>query len=137
MDHSMMTRLGIVVCVVALLPLSGCSGPTNDPRPVQPGESAVDETVAADTPDAATPEAAAPDAAAPEMPAPESTAAAEVEAAKNLLDGLGANAKYKAASDGRLTQIIIQDGSSLSANDIALFGKLPDLKPCKSSISAI
>ncbi len=134
MDNPMMTRLGIVVCVVALLSVAGCSGPTNDPRPVQPGESAVDETVTADTPDAAAPDAAAPDAAAPdaaapETPAPESaTVAAEVEAARKLLDGLGANATYKATPDGRITQIIIQDGSSVSANDIALFGKLADLE---------
>ncbi len=142
MNNSMMTRLGIVVGMAGLLWISGCSDPTCDPRPVQPDESAVNETVASETPPAAAATDAEPDAIAPASPdaaspktlgvesvgAESAAVAVPVEAAKKVLDGLGTNAKYKVTPDGRLTQIIIQDGSSLSADDIALFGKLADLE---------
>ena len=65
----------------------------------------------------------------PERPARAATAKAEdVDAAKTLLDGLGANAKYTLLPGGVLTEIVIQDGSVLSAENIALFGKLTDLE---------
>ena len=47
---------------------------------------------------------------------------------RTLLDGLGPNAKYTLLPDDVMTEIVIQDGSSLSAEDIALFGRLTDLE---------
>jgi len=65
----------------------------------------------------------------PAVPAQTGTAqAADVEAAKSLLDGFGANAKYTLKPGGVLTEIVIQDGSVLSAENIALFGKLTDVE---------
>ncbi|NQT11649.1 MAG: hypothetical protein HQ582_02800, partial [Planctomycetes bacterium] len=52
----------------------------------------------------------------------------DIGAAKTLLDGLGPAAKYKLSPGGALTEIAIQDGSGLAAENIALFGKLSDLK---------
>lgn len=61
-------------------------------------------------------------------PASPATAKAEdVGAAKKLLDGFKANAKYTLAGD-RLTEISVKDGSVLSASDIELFGRLTDLE---------
>ena len=54
--------------------------------------------------------------------------AEDVQAAKTLLDGLGRNAKYKLPPGGVLTEIVVQDGSALSPDNIALFGKLTDLE---------
>jgi Leucine-rich repeat (LRR) protein len=62
-------------------------------------------------------------------PAPAATAsAADVDAAKTLLEGFGANAKYTILPGGLLAEIVISDGSVLSAENIALFGKLTDLE---------
>jgi len=67
-----------------------------------------------------------------EAPAQTSTAAAEdVEAAKTLLDGLGPKAKYTLLPGGVMTEIAIPDGSGLSAENIALFGRLSDLETLK------
>lgn len=58
-----------------------------------------------------------------------STAKAEdVDAAKKLLDELGPNAEYTLVLDGVMTEIAVKDGSTLSADDITLFGKLSDLE---------
>ncbi len=58
-----------------------------------------------------------------------STAKAEdVDAAKKLLDELGPNGQCTLVPDGVMTSIVIKDGSTLSADDIALFGKLSDLE---------
>ncbi len=62
-------------------------------------------------------------------PTRKSTATAEdVEAAKKVLDGLGPGTKYTIVPDGVLTEIVIPDGSKLTGEDIALFGKLTDLE---------
>jgi hypothetical protein len=112
MNRSLVARLGIVVCMTTWLCISGCSQPTSGPPPVV--------------------ERAAPDVSQPAAPAAAgraSTAAAEdVEAAKARLDALGPSAEYTIVPDGVLTEIVIRDGSSLSAADIALFGKLSDLE---------
>ncbi len=50
-----------------------------------------------------------------------------VAAAKKRLAELGPAAKF-ALAQGLLAEIVIQDGSSLSEEDIALFGRLTDLK---------
>jgi Leucine-rich repeat (LRR) protein len=62
-------------------------------------------------------------------PAKTATASADdVKAARERLKALGASAK-SAPKDGEvLTEIVIQEGSNLTANDLALFGKLSDLE---------
>jgi len=55
-------------------------------------------------------------------------AADDVAAAKQRLDALGKDAKYKIDDAGRLTEISIEDGAELTADDAALFGRLGDLR---------
>jgi len=51
----------------------------------------------------------------------------DINAAKKRLDALGPTAKV--TMDGtRLTEIVIQDGSLLTSDDLTLFGRLKDLK---------
>ena len=58
-----------------------------------------------------------------------STAKAEdVEAAKTLLEGLAPGTKYTLVPDGVMTEVIIPDGSKLTPENIALFGRLSDLE---------
>ncbi len=67
--------------------------------------------------------------APPTKPARVATAsAADVQAAKARVDALGSGAKYAPKDGNRLTEIVIQDGSNVTAEDIALFGKLSDLE---------
>ena len=67
-------------------------------------------------------------AAAPESARAGAANADDVGAAKKLLDGLGEIAKYKLLPGDVMTEIVIQDGAALSAENIALFGKLTDLE---------
>ena len=55
-------------------------------------------------------------------------AAADVAAAKTRLDALGKNATYKLDGEGRLTEISIEDGAGLSPDDVAIIGRLGDLR---------
>lgn len=50
----------------------------------------------------------------------------DVESARNRLTQLGGSAKF-VLRDNRLTEIVVQDGSNLTAEDFALFGRLNDL----------
>lgn len=52
----------------------------------------------------------------------------DIKAAKARIDALGARAKYAPKTGDLLTEINIQDGSNLTADDLALFGKLNDLE---------
>lgn len=52
----------------------------------------------------------------------------DVKAAKARIDALGARSTYSPKAGELLTQIVIQDGSNLTADDLALFGKLSDLE---------
>lgn len=127
MNISMMARLGIVLSVTGFLCMVGCTGPASDPQRVEPREPAVDETPVPAEADSVTP--AKPDDAMP--PEPGRTSAADegdVQDVKALLDRLGANAQYAVGPDGLLTEIVIRDGSTLSADSIALFGRLGDLE---------
>lgn len=54
--------------------------------------------------------------------------AADVEAARARIDALGTRAEYSPEEGDLLTEIVIQDGSKLTAEDLALFGKLTDLE---------
>lgn len=51
----------------------------------------------------------------------------DVKAAKARLAEIGSGAKL-AEKAGKLTEIIVQDGASVTAEDVALFGKLTDLQ---------
>ncbi len=51
----------------------------------------------------------------------------DVKAAKARIEGLGSRAKYSPKAGDLLTEIVIQDGSNLTADDLTLFGKLSDL----------
>jgi len=60
--------------------------------------------------------------------APPAASAADVEAAKRRLDALGKVAKVRIDDAGRLTEISIQDAADVTADDVALFGRLADLR---------
>jgi Leucine-rich repeat (LRR) protein len=124
---------GALACVcVGLLVLSGCakqpeSGsnkgaqtPTPPPAsgPAKPGDGTATQTKPADP---------------QTQPAAESTSkatakTADVEAARARIDALGSRAEYSPEEGDLLTEIVIQDGSKLTAEDLALFGKLTDLE---------
>lgn len=74
--------------------------------------------------------AAAPGATTPNVPTgPAATANADdVKAARAKIDALGSRSSYKPKDGGLLTEIVIQDGSNLTAEDLQLFGKLSDLE---------
>jgi Leucine-rich repeat (LRR) protein len=57
--------------------------------------------------------------------------AGDVAAAKARLDSLGKDAAYKLDADGHLTEIAIEDGAEITADDVALFGRLGDLRSLK------
>jgi hypothetical protein len=56
------------------------------------------------------------------------TEKADVEAARRRLDGMRAAAKYVVDDAGRIVEIAIEDGSDVTADDVALFGRLFDLR---------
>jgi ribosomal protein L10 len=111
MNGSLRGRRALVGLVLSLVCLTGC------PAPKGGGGNA--------GPDASSGSKGTPT----EAPARAASAKAEdVDAAKKLLDGLGANGKCTILPGSVLTEIVIQDGSVLSAEKIALFGKLTDLE---------
>lgn len=62
-------------------------------------------------------------------PAKAATASSDdVKAARERLSALGTSAKSSPKEGDLLTEIVIQDGSNLTADDLALFGKLSDLE---------
>ena len=115
MNSSLFARSGLVGLTLGLICLTGCPGPKDDGA--KPPAGSGDAPVAANT---------SPDT--PQPPARTPTATLEdFQAAKTLLDGL-ADATCKVLPDEVLTEIAIQDGSSLSPEDIVLFGRLTDLE---------
>lgn len=105
----------LVGLTVGLICLTGCPAPKDNggPPPASPAAPSAEKE---ETP------------AAPEEPAREATAKAEdVQAAKARIDDL-AGATCKILPGDILTEIVIKDGSSLTAEDITLFGKLTDLE---------
>ncbi|MHB0959031.1 MAG: hypothetical protein ACYC0X_27135 [Pirellulaceae bacterium] len=118
--------------ILGLFCLTGC--PTSKEKAGKAGPSSPEVV---DGSRAATSDAKAPDSEesgpakgkASAAPAPTATANPDdVQAAKLLLDGLGRSAKYTLLPGDVLTQIVVQDGSALSPDNIALFGKLTDLE---------
>lgn len=97
--------------MVGLICLTGCPAPKEPPAGA--GSGGGTDTVKGEAPDTSQ----------------VATAKTEdVEAAKALLAGLGSNATHKLLPGNVLTEIVIKDGSALSPEDIALFGKLTDLE---------
>ena len=117
MNSSLFVRSMLFGLMVGLICLTGCPAPKDDggAPPASPS-----------------PEGAA---AKPETPAPSEEPAAskatakveDVQAAKARIDEL-AGATCKILPGDVLTEIIIKDGSPLTPEDLALFGKLTDLE---------
>jgi len=125
MKSSLWIRCSLVAFSVGLLSLAGCPGPIEKAEDGGHDKGQVSSKTDADK----TGTKAEASAKVDEPESRTSTAKAEdVEAAKTLLDGLGSNASYKIVPDGVMTEIIIKDGSTLTAADIALFGRLADLE---------
>lgn len=121
----MLSRSGSRRVVAGLmLSLLGAVGCNKSPEPAPGTKSSGSSTPAA----IATPTANASSAA----PASNATAAAaDVKAARARLDVLGSRVKYAPKDGDLLTEISIEDGSPLTADDVALFGKLTDLESLK------
>lgn len=141
----------IVTCIFfSSVALAGCS------RPQEPGGAASGTTVTIPTepksandteagakdpsesipktnePVASAEKPLSPDSAAPEKAiarsAPIMANRTDVSAAKARIAELGPRAKCSPVSGDLLNEIVIQDGSNLKSEDLALFGKLSDLK---------
>ncbi len=106
-----MKRCLNVVLLVGLLGLAGC------PKPESSG-GGTGENSTSGSKDKTPPSAAK-----------KGTASADdVKAAKSRIDSLGSRSRYSPKDGDLLTEIIIQDGSNLTADDLTLFGKLSDLE---------
>ena len=106
----------IVPCIiVSQLLLTGC----NKPQGTEGGTA----SSSSDSKSAVTQK---PETAKPTRPA--TANAADVKAAKSRITELGSRSKYAPKDGDLLTEIVIQDGSNLTSDDLALFGKLSDLE---------
>lgn len=65
---------------------------------------------------------------APAAAKPSTADARDVKAARALMVTLGSGASYAPKEGDLLTEIVIKDGSNLTAEDLSLFGKLSDLE---------
>ena len=144
MNCSLWMRSALVGWCVGLVCLAGCPAPSEDVGTTGPedrsvatggsGQAAEETARTAEIAPAA--EAEGPQehveggkVALPESPADAAPAITEeVKSAKAVLDELGPAAAYKIQPAGAMTEIVIRDGSALSAENIALFGKLADLE---------
>lgn len=119
MNSSLRMRGALIGVVVVLVGLGGCRKPGDDAATEKPAQNAVGGAK----------ETGQPDGGRAAVAAPAGTAQAEdVAAARKLLDQLGGNARYAISSDGVLTEVVIEDGSPLTPDDIALLGRLGDLE---------
>lgn len=102
---------GLFVCsMLSLIGLAGCPNPENSGSGGGGSASVSKESV-------------------PPVATKKGTASPnDVKAAKVRLDDIGSSAKYSPKDGELLTEIVIQDGSNLTADDLALFGKLSDLE---------
>ncbi len=122
MSSSFWVRCALVVLAVSLV---GCPGPIDKSDEGGSEKSSVSGARAGSRVDTKETDAAP----AQEPKALVSTASAEdVAAARKVIDGLGPEASCNIVSNEVLTQIVIQDGSKLTSDDIALFGRLTDLE---------
>ncbi len=110
--------------MLGVICLAGCPAPRDSGSGASPTPPA-DERAAPEP--TVSPARAAPERTA--APARAATVKAEdVEAAKSLLARLGSTATSKVLPGDVITEITIRDGSTLTAQDIGLFGKLTDLE---------
>jgi len=72
--------------------------------------------------------ASAQPAATPAAAQPARAAVDDVAAVTKRLDSLGDEARYKINASGRLIEVSIDDGADLTDADVALFGRLGDLR---------
>ena len=102
---------GVVACVIlSLIGLTGC------PRSQDPGGAVGSSSGGSKK-------------KAPPVSTRQATANVDdVKTAKARLDALGSRSKYSPKAGDLLTEIVVQDGSNLTADDLALFGKLSDLQ---------
>jgi Leucine-rich repeat (LRR) protein len=121
MNSSLTIRCTLVGAVLLTIGLAGCPGPIE-----QKEGAKQDREMKTEGGEETTAEKSAPEEQKP--PARVATAKAEdVAAAKKLLDSFGPSASYTIVPDGVLTEISVEDGSKLKAEDMALFGRLTDL----------
>jgi len=106
-----MMRHSIALLIVGLLGLTGCGQP--DTPGGDRGESSASESKNK-TPPVATKQGTA--------------KFDDVKAARTRIDAFGSRSRYSPKEGQLLTEIVIQDGSNLTADDLALFGKLSDLE---------
>ena len=106
-----MMRCVKVLLLVGLLGLAGC------PKPESSG-GGTDENSTSGSKDKTPPAATKKGTASGD----------DIKAAKSRIAGLGSRSKYSPKEGDLLTEIVIQDGSNLTAEDLALFGKLSDLE---------
>ena len=107
---------GIAACVIlSLVCLTGC--------PNKPAGTGGDAGKGSTAPASGTQVQALPKAVS------QGTASADdVKAAKARIDALGSRSKYTLKDGDRLTEIVIPDGSNLTADDLLLFARLRDLE---------
>ncbi len=122
MRSSLLVRSTVVGLIVSLPCLIGCPTPNGDGGNGGQGSGTVDGAGGTEETDGTG------DTSKPvDTPTRAATAKAEdVDAAKKLLDGIGA--EYTLLPGDLLTEIVIRDGSPLSDENIALFGRLTDLE---------
>ncbi len=107
-------RIVVVCLILSLMCLTGC------PKSEAPNGGAGGSS---------SPSTSGPKEAASPASTKKGTANADdVKAAKARVDALGSRSKYAPKTGDLLTEIVIQDGSNLTAEDVALFGKLGDLE---------
>ncbi len=118
MNRSLWARCVLVVLAASLVGLAGCPGPVDETERIDQGKHGAQAAAEEQEKDATK-----------ESIGRASTASREdVDAAKKLIDGLGDNASCKIVPNGVLTEIAIQDGSTLTAENISVFGRLTDLE---------
>lgn len=121
MVNSHWSRCVAVVVSMCFFCLTGC--------PQQPAPPAGGKTGTATPPkDQPIESAATKESSQDNEPVKGTASTADVKAARDRIDALGSRSKYAPKEGGLLTEIVIQDGSNLKAEDLELFGKLTDLK---------
>ncbi len=120
-DRRTRTLLGDV-CVIGTVVLIGCSDPKNSASvdKDKPAPAVADKASELAPAKPTQPAALPADSKGTASPA-------DVKAAKARLAEIGAGAKF-VEKDGMLVEISIQDGASLTPEDMVLFGKLTDLR---------
>ncbi len=116
---------GVVACVaLGLFCLTGC----DKPQGAGGGAGGGSVSPPSGSKVGAHPKSARPSPATGGASDIKSAKANDVETARARIDELGSRSQYTPEEGDVLTEIVIQDGSNLKAEDLALFGKLSDLK---------